>query len=530
MIACYRSPVAVMRLRIGMALSCAVLFATLARADSPYDGQWKQSPLKEDFTVQQWLAGCGPAPVSHSTGGGESIAVTQEGDELSFVGGGRVFKSNQCYDDMPTLVRESHSRDPSGKQWRTHCATPAGDPRRTTMNTLVAITSDTHIDIIETGRYEISLKDGKCTADVKRARGFELVKATTPVASVAPPPTTTATVAAAKVCDHIGEPARLEVRPSRKLMKTGDAFAFNAVVLDANGCATQTKTTWAVENGAPGLTVDASGLVSVAADAPEGNAIVVVTAAGKNAKVTVEVTSPANYANMLATSGLNSSGESDAASTAVIASSSLGTSATHAEDSAKKRRTIFIAVVAGLTVLLGVLAIIGMRRSKKAERIAREAEERHAERAFEHETRQRALEREHQEKLRAHEESVKRVEEAKAKRASTMECPSCRREYPAASQFCPHDGSKLISQATARAGAPLGNVCPVCKRGYDAQTKVCPKDGEELVPQAAFHASAHPAGETLTKPKGKICPTCGGRFEGEAAFCGKDGTALVLLN
>ncbi|HSQ65409.1 MAG TPA: hypothetical protein VLM85_19455, partial [Polyangiaceae bacterium] len=93
-----------------------------ARADSPYDGQWKQSALKEDYTVQQWLPGCGPPPASHSSGGGETITVTQEGDELGFVGGGRVYKTNQCYDDMPTLARESHSRDPSGKQWRTHCA------------------------------------------------------------------------------------------------------------------------------------------------------------------------------------------------------------------------------------------------------------------------------------------------------------------------------------------------------------------------------------------------------------------------
>ncbi len=353
------------------------------------------------------------------------------------------------------------------------------------------------------------------------------MKATTPVASATATATATAT---AKVCEHVGDPARLEVRPSRKLMKTGDTFAFSAVVLDANGCATATKTTWAVESGATGVTVDASGLVTVAADAPEGNAVVVATAAGKSAKVSVQITSPANYGNLLATSGLNASGESDAASTVVIASASLGTSGAHVEDSSKKRRIIFIGVIAALTVLLGVLAIIGVRRSKKAERIAREAEERHNERAMEHEARERAREREHQDKLRAHEESVKRAEEAKAKRAASaaMECPSCRREYPAGSQFCPHDGSKLVAQSSTAIGAPLGNVCPVCKRGYDSQTKVCPHDGEELVPQAAFQATARP--EISAKPKGKICPTCGGRFDGGAVFCGKDGTALVLLN
>jgi hypothetical protein len=504
-------------------LGAAVLVAATAKADSPYAGQWKQSPLKEEYTVQQWLPGCGPAPVTHSAGGGETITVTPEGDELSFQGGGRTFKTNQCYDDMPTLVRESHTRDPSGKMWRTHCATPAGDPRRATMNTLVQVTSDTHIQIAETGRYEITLKDGKCTADVKRTRSYDAVRAQ-PIASAPPTPPTPPP----KTCTTVGDPARLEVRPSRKLMKTGDTYAFNAVVLDASGCATGTKTMWSVESGT-GVTVDGKGVVTVAPTAPEGKAVVVATAAGKSAKVTVEVSSPADYAAMLASSGLNSAGESDVASTAVIASSSLGTDRAHAEDGAKRRRNIFIAVVAGLTVLLGLVALFGWRRSRRAARLAREAEERHAERMEEYEARQRKRVAEHAEQLRAHEASVKHAEQIKARRAlggatATVECPSCRREYPPGSQFCPHDGSKL--QPRARVGAPLGNVCPVCKRGYDAQTKVCPADGEELVPQAAFQTTAAPA----PKSKGKICPTCGGRFEGEAIFCGKDGTALVLLN
>jgi len=286
--------------------------AALAHADAQWDGQWKQSALREDFTVQQWLPGCGPAPSTHASGGGETITITQEGDELSFVGGGRVFKTNQCYDDMPTLARESHSRDPSGKIWRTHCSTPAGDPRRATMNTLIQVTSDSHIDLTETGRYEITLTDGKCTADIKRTRGFDLVKSTAPVASATATATATAT-APPKVCTQVGEPARLEVRPSKKLMKLGDTFTFNAVVLDASGCATGTKTTWAVESGpenVKGVTVDPSGLVTVAADAAEGSATIVATAAGKSAKVTVEVSSAAHYADLLASSGLNSAARS----------------------------------------------------------------------------------------------------------------------------------------------------------------------------------------------------------------------------
>ena len=53
------------------------------------------------------------------------------------MGGGRVFRTNQCYEVMPTLIRETHSRDASGKAWRTRCVTPAGDPRRALLQPLV---------------------------------------------------------------------------------------------------------------------------------------------------------------------------------------------------------------------------------------------------------------------------------------------------------------------------------------------------------------------------------------------------------
>jgi len=49
-------------------------------------------------------------------------------------------------------------------------------------------------------------------------------------------------------------------------------------------------------------------------DAAEGSAQVIVSAAGRSARVTVDVTSPAHYDDLLAKSGLNSQGENDAAS------------------------------------------------------------------------------------------------------------------------------------------------------------------------------------------------------------------------
>jgi DNA-directed RNA polymerase subunit M/transcription elongation factor TFIIS len=502
---------------------------------NPLGGKWKQGALKEEFTVQQWLAGCGPAPTNSSSGGGEIVTINEEGDELSFVGGGRVYKTNQCYDPLPTLSRTAHSHDPTARTWRTRCETPASDPRRATINTLVAATSDSHIDVVETGRYEITLSDGKCLADIKRSRSFDLVQSDAPpptvTATTPPPPTnTTPPPPPPKQCTSPGDPARLEVRPSRKLIKPGESFAFRAVVLDGEGCATKTTTTWAGGDPAKKITVDDTGKVTVAPDAPEGTTEITVTAAGKTAKVTIEVASAGHYDDLLAQSGLNASGESDTASTTVIASSSLGAGDAKAEDSGKKRRNIFIAVVGGLALVLGILAIVGVRRSRKAAALEREAAERHEERLREYEDKKRQKQAEYEAQMKAHEESVAAVEAAKAKRAAAvastngLECPSCRREFPSTSQFCPHDGNRLVPRK-GNAG-PLGVVCPTCKRGYDAGTKVCPADGDELVPYAMYAATAQPP----PKAKGKICPTCGGRFDGEAGFCGKDGTALVLMN
>ena len=96
-----------------------------ARAEGSLEGKWRQGPLREDFTVQQWLSGCGPAPASGSTGGGETVEIRAEGDELAFLGGGRVFRTNQCYDQLPNLTRDAHSRAASGRSWSTRCVTPA---------------------------------------------------------------------------------------------------------------------------------------------------------------------------------------------------------------------------------------------------------------------------------------------------------------------------------------------------------------------------------------------------------------------
>jgi hypothetical protein len=457
-----------------MSVLWSFAFARSARADLQLDGRWRQGPLREDYTVQQWLPnGCGPTPQTGASGGGEIVAIRLEGDELAFIGGGRVYRSNQCYDPMPTLARETHSRDPNGKTWRTRCTTPPNDPRKAILNTLVVATTDTRIDVIETGRYEVVLETGRCIADVKRTRAYDLVAEDKPAATAAAPALTKEPPAKpepkAPACESPGEPTRLEVRPSKKLMRTGETFQFRALVLDDNGCATRTPMAWKIPAGAAaGVTVDARGMVTIGKQVPEGVVELTVEAANKETRVSVEVTSPAHYDELLARSGLNASGENDAAAVVAIASSSIGAGEGRVEDRSKTRRWMFIAILGVSLAVLGVLAALLGRRSRRAAAIVRQATERHEAEVAKVLERRKVREAEHAAQKRAHEESVAAAAAARAKAAA--------------------------ARPAAAAGA------------YAATVTMGPAK------------------------RGKICPTCGDRFGGAAEFCGKDGTQLVLLN
>lgn len=114
-------------------------------------------------------------------------------------------------------------------------------------------------------------------------------------------------------------------------------------------------------------------------------------------------------------------------------------------------------------------------------------------------------------------------------RSETMACPTCRRHYEAALDFCPRDARKLVpsSRLDARAG---GNVCPACRRGFDPGTRFCPHDGSELVAVAVYEATRGDADVEPTGVMAKICPQCRSRHDLAATYCGRDGSELVAIN
>jgi hypothetical protein len=421
---------------------------------------------------------------------------------------------------------------------------------------------DDGITIAETGRYEFTINESRCVADVQRASSLTRLTAPgaapgvpgaaapgTPAkaapASPSPAPPMLEPPPAVRVdCSTPGYPVRLEVRPSRKLLRLGDTFGFRARVLDASGCATGTPIQWTLgpvtfkdgqpHGGQPSL--EAGGKLTVPAqDFSDATFDVIASAAGRNAHASVEVTSPANYDALLAQSGLNPNGEREEPAVAILASSAIGASDARAEDGARHRKLVFIAVISGMALLLGCVAYIGAKRSRRARDVHRAAEERHADKMREYERAKREREEKHAAQMKAHLESVALAQQQAAAAAARgvdsgpMFCPSCRRELPAGTTHCPHDANRLVPVAGHEAlmSGPAGGVCPTCRRGYNPGVKVCPIDGDELVPAAFAGATTAPAS---TPPRGKICPTCGDRFDGAARFCGKDGTQLVLVN
>jgi hypothetical protein len=168
------------------------------------------------------------------------------------------------------------------------------------------------------------------------------------------------------VAGSAGEPARLEVHPAKKLLRAGEHFAFRAAVLDAEGCPTGARPTWAIGPGpiAAKATIDAAGTLAVEAGADEGKLEVVASILGKSVTVPVEVTSADHYDALLA-AGRDGAGDESDTAVAVIATGTIGGRTAVADDKAHERKTTFLAIVVGLSLTLGFVGLVLARRGRR---------------------------------------------------------------------------------------------------------------------------------------------------------------------
>jgi len=420
-------------LRRSLAVCSGLVVALAASGAAAQDrptlsGTWSASGLAEVWSIGDWGEACGPRPAPHGAGGGV-VSVSEGGGELTFGGGGYP-RTSGCFEMGGGIGVTSHSASPRG--WRTTCGTSAGDPRRATIITTISAT-DRLISFDETGQYQFILQGQNCTASVRRSRSYTLIKRLgedpPPAASTAAP-TPTATEAPKpenkpdekpqpSSCGSPGDPARIEVKPARKVMKPGESFTPRAALFDEAGCRLAAGPSWSMQQPGGKVSVNAAGQITVAPDAGEGEFVVLAGVGGKAARVTVEVVSSERYGQLLATGKANS-GEDDVA-VAVLATGSMGSRAAVAQDGSGQRRLLFLGVVGGVVVVLAGVGVALMKRTRP------ELE---------------AVEEEIPGETRAKVVRKARLV-AKVPSSSALFCPSCKRGFSAGPVFCPEDGTKL---------------------------------------------------------------------------------------
>jgi hypothetical protein len=457
------------RAALAAALTAVVVSPASAQERPTLSGTWSASGLAERWSIGDWGDACGPKPAPQGAPGG-TVQIAERGSELSIVGAGRAFSTSECWEQMPGLSRTSHSASGGGRFWRTHCASAPNDPRQASVTTTIQAT-DSSISLTETGQYQFVIQETNCTASVTRARTFSLIRregdaaptasaSVTPPASASAPPATTTAVAKApppepkptRCSGTSSEPARLEVRPSRKLLRAGDTFLFRAVVLDDAGCPVATRPTWSIAPGplASRATVDATGALAIAADAPEGRLEAIASVAGKGVTIPVEVASAEHYAALLASSGLDEAGESAAPAIALIATGTVGGGPGVADDLARARKHTFVAIVGGLALALGLAGLALLRRGRAGARPSRGAD-------------------------------TPTFDEADAEGAPPS---SAAASEPAEEAPPPPRAPERAEPAPKRAepARPRGKICPTCGERYPSEAGFCGKDGTVLVP------------------------------------------------
>ena len=473
---------------------CALSFlaSRSAQAEVPtLAGKWTASPLSVNWQLGDWGKACGPSPSGGGEGGG-AVTITQSGGELTISGTGRNFTTGECWERYPGIQRISHSA--SARNFQNVCKTSAGDPRQAKLVTTLNAT-DSRINFDETGQYQFVIEGQNCTASVRRTRSYSLVArdgdapAATPSAEPAKPKPA---ARPARDCENPGLPERLEVRPSRKLMRPGEAFEFRTTVVDARGCPLPVTPTWRVISGASALSVTAPGNVTADPAAPESEATLEVTLGDRSVRVVVEIAAKDRYDALLQARGLDESGESKEAAVLRVASETLGAREVVARDEAPNKTRWFVAVAGGLALALGLMGLWLVRRGRRAAEVIPA-------------------------------ESPSRPRAAVA--AVAKACPTCREEFPPEAEFCPNDGNHLVAHGSLGTG-PGGSVCPVCGRGFNPGTLSCPEHHEELIPAGAYAAARAPQAPATRS----ICPVCGTQFTGESRFCGECGAAVVPIN
>jgi hypothetical protein len=423
------------------ALSLGTARGAAADPRTPLTGNWKAEPMTVRWVVGSWSEACGPRPSGGGDSGGD-VTIEERGNELVIKAASGTFSTAQCWQMHPGLEATSHAASPG--VWKTTCRTAPGDARQEILQTTLNVSGDV-LSLQESGQYQFVIQGQTCAASSGRwrtyRRGAPAVPAPveTPVPVQAPP--VVKPPSAPSPCASPGPPARLEVRPSRKLMRAGETFHFRSSVFDAMGCSLGTPVAWSVASEDGTATID-NGRLTLAEGAADGELRVTATAANQSVRVSVDVVSGDRYAALLASGDFNAEGASSEAASATITSGSLGARAGAVSAGTSDRKWTFVGLVSAIALLFALLGAWLLRRGQRAAR------------------RPVPLGR----TLPDTGTVVFTDEDAAG---------ALPRRY---------DATRLEPAAPLPASKPT-TVCPVCGTMYDTRgIRVCPKDGAQLIP------------------------------------------------
>jgi hypothetical protein len=424
-------------------------------------GRWQAEPMTVRWVIGEWGEACGPRPSGGGAPGGV-VNIELKNDELVISGGERSYSSEQCWEMHPGLDRQSHAK--GSRSWATTCRTKANDSRQEILQTTITASDDV-ITFRESGQYQFSLQGQTCSASSGRWRTYRRLAAGAeapaptpeaepePVLAQAPPEPVPVPAPPREVpvdaprrpaassggpCANPGSPARIEVRPARKLMRAGESFSFRASVFDGRGCVLRTPVSWQLDPPDPSATLD-GGTLQIAPGASDAELNVVATAASQSVKVTVGVVSNDRYTSLLASGNFTADGASIEAATATITSGSFGAGDSAPEQGTPGRKWTFVALVGGIALCFGVLGVVLLRRAQRQRPARTKIDPGTVVFAGEH-----------------------------------PRPPGARAPDGAATRFDP------VPSAPANLG---GTVCPICGTIYPSRDmRSCPKDGAQLLP------------------------------------------------
>lgn len=308
------------------------------------------------WVVGSWGEACGPRP----SGGGDQggvVTLEEQGGELVFSGEGSRFSTEQCWQMHPALSRQSHSK--GAGTWKTTCRSAPRDARQEILQTTVSVNGDV-ISLQESGQYQFVIEGQTCAASSGRWRTYRRVVE----APSAPPAPPAPAPIVRNPCAQPGPPARIEVRPSRKLMRAGESFHFRSSVFDAQGCSLGTPVAWQLSPEGLGASIDA-GQLTVARGAADAELSVTATAASQSVRVAVDVVSDERYAALLASGDFDADGASSEAATATITAGSLGAREGVSNAAPSDRKWAFVGVVSVIALLFGVVGAWLLRRGRR---------------------------------------------------------------------------------------------------------------------------------------------------------------------